>query len=293
MSSVRLAPGDPAFPARLLQIPSPPVQVWVRGDPGRLPSSSTPSIAIVGSRAATRDGLQTARTLAGDLASAGFVIVSGLARGIDGAAHQAALDAHGCTIAVLGSGLDVVYPPEHAGLASRIAETGAVVSEYAPAFPPLPGAFPRRNRLISGLADAVIIVEAPEKSGTLITASAALDQGKDVLVVPGRVPGARNRGGHLLIRDGARLVETADDVLADLGWLRRPPGAAQGAAPSQELDDPREFPLGEEFSVDEVCARSGETPAAVLSRLLKLEIGGSIQRIGSGRFVRLRGRVLT
>jgi DNA processing protein len=290
MACLRLLPQNPLFPPRLSTIPSPPLQLWVRGDPGRLPAPSTPALAVVGSRAATRDGLQVARHLAADLAAAGVVIVSGLARGIDAAAHQAALDAGGCTVAVLGSGIDVIYPPEHSGLAREIAATGAIVSEYEPTLRPFPGAFPRRNRLISGLADAVIVVEAPEKSGALITASAALDQGKDVLVVPGRVPGSRNRGGHLLIRDGARLVESADDVIADLGWTL---GFPSGSEVASEPDNARDFPIGEEFSVDDVCARTGEPASTVLSRLLQLEIGGSIQRIGSARFVRLRGRVLT
>jgi DNA processing protein len=212
------------------------------------------------------------------------VIVSGLARGIDAAAHQATLDAGGRTIAVLGSGLDQLYPREHTDLAHRIAVSGAVVSEYPPDTPPQPGLFPRRNRLVSGLADAVLVVEAPEKSGALITASAALDQGKDVLVMPGRVAGGRNRGGHLLIRDGAKIVETPDDILQEMGWTASVAGPRPGADTAAE-------PV--EFTVDDIVSATGESTPVVLARLLQLELSGQIQRIGSARFLRVQGRVLT
>jgi DNA processing protein len=271
--------GDAAYPTQLAAIPAAPAIIWVRGDVGRLPDSSTHAIAVVGSRSASRDGRELAAEIAGDLARAGVTIVSGLARGIDGAAHAAALDASGITIAVLGSGLDRVYPPEHVALAARIAETGAVVSEFAPDVPPHAGFFPRRNRIISGLCQAVVVVEAPEKSGALITASAALDQGREVMVVPGRVAGGRNRGGHLLIRDGAKLVESAVDILEEMGW---------GSMPAR----PQGSPELVEFTVDDLAAQTGAEPAVLLARLLELELAGEIQRIGSGRFVRTRGRVL-
>ena len=284
MSHLCITFGEPLFPARLGSIPSPPEQLWVLGRAERLPDWSTRSIAIVGSRAASRDGLDNARRVAEGLARAGVVVVSGLARGIDSVAHRAALDAKGCTIAVLGSGLDRLYPPEHEALADDIAATGAVVSEYPPSTVPQSWLFPRRNRLVSGLADAVVVVEAPEKSGALITASAALEQGKDVMVLPGRIAGHRNRGGHLLIRDGAKLVESADDILLEMGWdVERPP---IGLGPAESLESV-------EFTVDDVARETGEATADVLARLLQLELAGEIQRVGSARFLRVRSRMLT
>ena len=284
MSHLCVTLGESLFPSRLGSIPSPPERLWVLGHPQRLPEWSTRSIAVVGSRAASRDGLDNARRVAEGLARAGVVVVSGLARGIDSVAHRATLDAGGCTIAVLGSGLDRLYPPEHEALADEIAATGAVVSEYPPATMPQSWLFPRRNRLVSGLADAVVVVEAPEKSGALITASAALEQGKDVMVLPGRIAGHRNRGGHLLIRDGAKLVECADDILLEMGWdADRPP---IGLGPAESLESV-------EFTVDDVARETGEPTAAVLARLLQLELAGEIQRIGSARFLRVRSRMLT
>jgi DNA processing protein len=275
--------GAAGFPVRLTCIPDPPDRLWVRGDVRHLPAIDEPSIAVVGCRAATRDGLESARQIADGLARAGVVVVSGLARGIDAAAHVAALDARGRSVAVLGSGLRRLYPPEHQSLAERMLASGAVVSEYEPATPPHPGLFPRRNRLVSGLADAVVVVEAPEKSGALITAGMALDQGKDVMVVPGRVAGGRNRGGHLLIRDGAKLVETADDILLEMGWTSgRGPASALGESP--ELT---------EFTVDDVVRTTGEPAQTVLARLLQQEVAGEIRRIGSARFLRVRARMLT
>ena len=283
MTSLYLAAGAPRFPARLAHIPSPPTGLWVAGQAEHLPSPAARAVAVVGSRAASRDGLDNARRIAGALASAGVVVISGLARGIDAAAHQATLDAGGRTVAVLGSGLARPYPPEHAALAERIAATGAVVSEFAPETPPRAWTFPLRNRLIAGLADVVVVVEAPERSGALITASAALDQGREVLVVPGRVGGGRNRGGHRLIRDGAKLIESADDIFDDMGWT------GLGARPRG--DDPGSAPV--EFTIDELAAQTGEPAAVVLARLLQLELDGVVQRIGSARFLRVRDRVLT
>lgn len=284
MSYLCLTAAQRTLPARLVGIPSPPSHLWILGDAGRLPVWDTPSLAIVGSRAATRDGLDNTRRVADALARLGVVIVSGLARGIDAAAHQATLDAGGCTIAVLGSGLDQLYPREHTDLAHRIAVGGTVVSEYSPDTPPQPGLFPRRNRLVSGLADAVLVIEAPEKSGALITASAALEQGKDVLVMPGRVAGGRNRGGHLLIRDGAKIVETPDDILQEMGWAATVTGPGPGIDASAE-------PV--EFTVDDIVSATGEPTHVVLARLLQLELAGQIQRVGSARFLRVQRRVLT
>jgi len=278
MITLRL--GATAFPARLAQIHDPPATLWLRGDPAVL---DRPAVALVGSRAATRDGLALAAEMAFDLARTGLVVVSGLARGIDSAAHAATLDAGGTTVAVLGTGVDSIYPPEHRALADRIAACGAIVSEFSPGTPARAFHFPRRNRIISGLSLAVVVVEAPERSGALITAREALDQGRDVMVVPGRVPGGRNRGGHALIRDGATLVESASDVLSALGCA--PPAARRGPQSDSV-----------EFTVDDIAAEMGLTAGEALARLLEWELTGEIQRIGSGRFLRsprAKGRVLT
>ncbi len=213
MDLLYLDPSAPDYPARLRDIPDPPDRLWVRGD---LRALARTSVAIVGSRRASPGSLDIAHRLASDLAGIGLTIVSGLARGCDGAAHRGALDAGGTTIAVLGSGTDVIYPPEHDALAEEIARQGAILSEFPPGAPPLPNHFRQRNRLISGLAHGVIVIEANDKSGSLITAGCALAQGREVMVVPGTVLAGRNRGGHQLIRDGAALVENAEDVLAVL-----------------------------------------------------------------------------
>jgi DNA processing protein len=222
-----------------------------------------------------------AKKLSTDLSAAGLVIVSGLARGVDSAAHVAAVAAGGATVGVLGCGIDRIYPSEHRDLAREMEQAGAVVSEFPPGVPPLPHHFPMRNRIISGLSAAVVVVEAPEKSGALITASAAAEHGRDVLVVPGPAVGGRNRGGHLLIRDGAKVVECADDILQELG-------SQQGGAASRQLVlDLGRLPETTDFTVDEVAEQCGEPPNVVLARLLELELSGRIQRIGGGRFVRV------
>ena len=210
---------DPAYPPLLAAIIDPPPVLWIRG---LLSAFEPPAVAIVGSRAGSSYALAVAERLAADLTARGVVVVSGLARGVDSAAHRGALTA-GATIAVLGSGPDVVYPKEHDNLAHEIAATGLVLSELAPGTPPQPHFFPMRNRIISGLSRAVVIVEAGERSGSLITARSALEQGRDVLAVPGSILSARNRGGHALLRDGAKIVESADDILEELGF---PPGAS-------------------------------------------------------------------
>lgn len=268
---------DPRFPALLASIPDPPPIVWIRGEPATL---GAPAIAIVGSRTATPHGLSLAAKLSADLASAGFVIVSGLARGVDSAAHAAALSVGGKTIGVLGCGIDRIYPAEHRDLAQNMEHAGAVVSEYPPGVPPLPHHFPLRNRIISGLSAAVVVVEAPEKSGALITAATALEQGRDVMAVPGPTTGGRNRGGHLLIRDGAKVVESADDILQELGTV-----LCQTARPI--VADVSNLPQLPDFTVDEVAEHTGELPSVVLARLLDLELAGRIQRIRGGRFVRV------
>ncbi len=244
-----------------------------------------PAVAVVGARAASRGGMAIAAAIAGDLARAGVVVVSGLARGIDSAAHIAALDAGGKTIAVLGTGIDVVYPAEHRELTERIARSGLLLTEFWPGAAPEVFHFPRRNRLISGLSRGVVVVEAAEQSGSLITARLAADQGREVMVVPGPVLGGRNRGAHALIRDGAKLVESAVDILQELGL--------ESAA---ELSLRCRSPEGKggesvEFTVDDI-ARQLELPAGeALARLLEWELTGEIRRIGSGRFVRSQSKV--
>jgi DNA processing protein len=280
---------NPAYPAALAAILDPPAMLWTRGS---LDALTAPTVAIVGSRAASPYALSVAGTLAADLASRGVAIVSGLARGVDSAAHRGALDADGVTIAVLGSGLDVIYPAEHAGLARDIARRGVVMSELAPGTPPLPWCFPLRNRIISGLSRAVVVIEASEKSGSLITARCALEQGRDVLAVPGNVLSGRNRGAHALLKDGAKVVESADDILEELGMCAdaRPStrsGRATVSDPILECLTP-----GEPIDLDEIAERSGLTPARLLPRLMELELRGAIARVGGGRFVRVDRNVL-
>jgi DNA processing protein len=268
--------GQPEYPPLLSAIADPPPILWARGD---IAACRHPTIAIVGSRAATPYALTMARQLATDLASAGLTIVSGLARGVDSAAHRAVVGVKGRTIGVLGSGVDVIYPPEAKDLAREMEAAGAIVSEFPAGTPPLPHHFPMRNRIISGLSAAVVVIEASEKSGALITASAAAEQGRDVMVLPGQAIAGRNRGGHLLIRDGAKVVETANDVLEELagaGGFARSAAAAASPLP-QDVD----------FTVDDVAARTGEPTNVVLARLLELELAGQIQRIDGGRFVRV------
>lgn len=272
---------DPRYPPLLAATPDPPVLLWLRGD---VTAIAQPSIALVGSRAATPYGLAMAGRLAGDLAAAGAVIVSGLARGVDSSAHAAALAAGGRTVGVLGCGVDRIYPAEHKDLAGRVEQSGAIVSEFPAGVPPLPHHFPLRNRIISGLSAAVVVVEASGKSGALITAAAALDQGRAVMVVPGPVTGGRNRGGHLLLRDGAIMVESADDVLQEVGCVSGTlPSQGHVAAPPAAGS----LPDAAHFTVDDVAAQTGEPLQVVLARLLALELSGRIQRTGGGRFVRV------
>jgi DNA processing protein len=282
---------DPSYPIALTTIADPPPVLWTRGHANVL---SAPSVAIVGSRAASPYGLAVAEQLAADLAAAGLVIVSGLARGVDSAAHRGALAAGGLTVAVLGSGVDVIYPAEHAALAASIGATGAVVSELIPGTRPHPRFFPLRNRIISGLSRAVVVIEAGEKSGSLITARCALDQGRDVLAVPGNVLSGRNRGAHGLLRDGAKIVESADDILEELGMRREAPagGAALDAGSRPDpvpIADPVLSCLeaGEACDLDEISERSGLTPPRLLPRLFELELAGKVRRVGGGRFVRI------
>jgi DNA processing protein len=218
-------------------------------------------------------------------------IVSGLARGVDSAAHRGALAAGGVTVAVLGSGVDVIYPAEHAALAKSIDATGAVISELVPGTRPHARFFPLRNRIISGLSRAVVVIEAGEKSGSLITARCALDQGRDVLAVPGNVLSGRSRGAHALLRDGAKIVESADDILEELGMRPRVDGVAPSVAEagSGRQGDPVLDCLvpGEAFDLDEISERSGLKTPRLLPRLFELELQGMVRRVGGGRFERI------
>lgn len=288
--------GSASYPIALTTIADPPPLLWKRGTLpaglGRLEDASTdtPAVAIVGARAASQYALSVAARLAADLAANGVIIVSGLARGVDSAAHRGALASRGQTIAVLGSGVDVMYPPEHAPLANEIQRSGAVLSELVPGTPPLPRFFPQRNRIISGLSHAVVVIEAGDRSGALVTARCALEQGREVLAVPGNVLTGRNRGGHGLLRDGAKIVESADDILEELGL-----GAARrtsGADPHRTVDRQDDQLLealtpGEPADLDEIAERTGQPSARLLTRLFELEMNGLVQRVAGGRFVRV------
>jgi DNA processing protein len=274
-----------SYPARLREIADPPPVLWVSGQPEAL---ADPIVSIVGSRVGSPYALSVAERLAGDLAVRGITIASGLARGVDSAAHRGALAAGGLTVGVLGCGADIVYPPEHATLASEIAERGAVTSELVPGTVPRPVFFPRRNRIISGLARAVIVIEAGEKSGSLITARCALEQGRDVLAVPGNVLSGRNRGGHALLKDGARLVETVEDVLEELGLSAAQGSRASTGAPAGPTDSVLASMMpGEPVDLEQISGRSGLSVAELLPRLLELELVGGLRREPGGRFVRV------
>ncbi|HEY3093159.1 MAG TPA: DNA-processing protein DprA [Vicinamibacterales bacterium] len=282
-----IAWNEPAFPAALLTLTDLPPALWYRG---QLDALTAPAVAIVGSRAASPVAIETATRIATDLASRGVTVVSGLARGVDSAAHRGALQT-GRTAAVLGSGFDHMYPAEHGPLAAQIADSGVVISEYPPATPPLPFFFPMRNRLISGLSRAVVVIEANEKSGSLITAACALEQGREVMAVPGNVLSGRNRGAHALIRDGAKIVECADDIVEEL-WApavsEHPRESALSSAWSAVSADPivSRMQAGEAYDVDGLAALSGLENVRLLSRLLDLELQGRIRRVGGGRFMR-------
>jgi DNA processing protein len=282
-----IAWNEPAFPAALLTLSDLPPALWYRG---RLDALNAPAVAIVGSRAASPVAIETATRIATDLASRGVTVVSGLARGVDSAAHRGALQT-GRTAAVLGSGFDHMYPAEHAPLAAQIAADGVVISEYPPATPPLPLFFPMRNRLISGLSRAVVVIEANEKSGSLITAACALEQGRDVMAVPGNVLSGRNRGAHALIRDGAKIVECADDIVEEL-WGPAVQDQSRATAVSSGSTAVSADPIvsrmqaGEAYDVDGLAELSGLENVRLLSRLIDLELQGRVRRVGGGRFMR-------
>ena len=307
-----LVRADAEYPARLREIPDAPETLHVRG---RLLEEDALAVSIVGSRRATFYGLDVAELLAADLAARGVTIVSGLARGIDAAAHRGALRVGGRTIAVLGSGPDVVYPPEHRRLADEIAERGAVVSQFAPGTPPLPQNFPLRNQVIAAMSLAVVVVEAAERSGSLITARLAAELGREVLAVPGRITAAESRGANRLLQDGAHVAMGWEDVAAVLPerWKTRLKederhgtaggaavagrGAAEGepsgyekavtAATAQPVASRVLALLGEDpVDIDLVIERSGLGAGRVSAALLDLELQGRVRQIEGKRFVR-------
>ena len=278
---------DARFPTMLAAITDGPAALWFQGD---LSVLDRPAVAIVGSRAATPVALATAGRLGADLAALGITVVSGLARGVDSAAHRGALQT-GSTIAVLGSGLDCIYPEEHKPLAREIAARGLVVSEYPLGTPPQKRHFPMRNRVISGLSRAVVIIEAAEDSGSLITAACALEQGREVMAVPGNVLSGRNRGGHALIRDGAKIVECVDDIVEDLGigiGTSATPEASSNRCAQARSADPvlTRMEPGQPYDLDALAFHSGLEIGRLLPRLLELELAGFIRRTEGGRFVR-------
>lgn len=274
------------YPAWLRMVPDPPPVLWVRGGLSVLEQTS---VAIVGSRSASQYARQVARTLAAGLADAGIVVTSGMARGVDGAAHEASLAAGGRTIAVFGTGVDVVYPAEHAALAQRIAASGLLVSELPLGTQPLPWHFPRRNRIISGLSRAVVVVEASEKSGSLITAKMALEQGREVMAVPGSVLYGRNSGAHALIKDGAMPVETAADILEALG-LDRKALRGGGAGPEGPVESALYEAGALGIAVEELGIATARDAARLAGDLTRLELDGKVERLAGGRYVWVGGK---
>jgi len=288
-----LTPADPRYPHALLQIADPPALLFVVG---RLEMLSRPMLAVVGSRNATADGAGNARSFSHSLSQAGWTIVSGMALGIDAAAHDGALlGGHG-TVAVLGTGVDIIYPSRHRQLAARIIEDGALVSEFALGTAPVAGLFPRRNRLIAGMAQGVLVVEAALKSGSLITARLAADFGRDVFAIPGSIHSPVSRGCHALIRQGAALVESAQDVLSLYPPLSAEPAAdstsvATDAQDAATPDDPvlarTLMAIGHAPVLPDVLAdHLGLPPGEVSAHLVMLELAGLLERRGDGRVVR-------
>jgi DNA processing protein len=283
-----LAWSDPAYPARLREIADPPLTLAVRGTL----LDDEPTVAIVGTRRASEYGRRIAGDLADGLARAGITVVSGLAAGIDGAAHRAALAAGGRTIAVLGTGIDVVYPSWHAELAGAVAKSGALVTEFACGAEPLPYHFPRRNRIISGLSLGTIVVEAAEQSGSLITAAFALEQNRQVFAVPGPVGVVRHHGPHRLIQQGAKLVTKVEDVVEEIAPQLLSRLAARRAADQSanvSADERRVLEvLGPDGRhIDELIRALGVAPATALETLLALELRGIVRQLPGKRFSRL------
>jgi DNA processing protein len=283
-----LALDDPGYPQALYAIGDTPPVLFALGDVAIL---ERPAVAIVGSRRATPQGLEDARAFARALAAAGVCVVSGLAQGIDAAAHEGALGERGSTIAVVGTGLDRVYPAVNRKLAHAIAERGLVLSEFVPGTPPLKWHFPRRNRLISGLARGVLVVEAGVSSGSLITARLAGEQGREVMAIPGSIHSPLAKGCHRLIREGAKLVETVDDVLAEIGLARRGAGARDTPGILRATPDAAQVELLDAMGVapvdvDRLVRRTGWPVATIAATLTALEIDGHVTAMPGGQWQR-------
>jgi DNA processing protein len=271
---------DATYPRMLLEIPDPPTVLYIRG---RVELLNRPALAIVGSRNATPQGCQTAQSFAHALAEGGLTIVSGLALGIDAAAHRGALGSAASTVAVIGTGADRIYPARNRELALNIAEHGAIVSEFPLGTPAAAANFPRRNRLISGLARGVLVVEAAPQSGSLITARQAGEQGREVFAIPGSIHSPLSRGCHQLIKQGAKLVETATDILDELGWQ-----PVSSAPPEENDGDPVLDALGHAICDLDTLARRVDWPTdRLLTRLLELELSGELASLPGNRYQRL------
>lgn len=285
--------GQANYSPHLAASAMPPPLIFVDGDPFCL---SLPQIAVVGSRQASPQGMDIAYEFAHTLANHDLAVTSGLARGIDGAAHRGALAGGGRTIAVLGCAIDHIYPRQHRGLADQVRDSGALVSEFPFGVAPLPANFPRRNRIISGLAVGTLVVEAALRSGSLSTALHALEQGREVFAVPGSIRSPLTKGCHALIKQGAKLVEDIADILDELPELQlrsliRPAVLPSGIADvHSEQGDPRFLRAcgWDSFTADDIVSRSGLTVQEVSSMLLKLELAGIIQVQGTGSYLRIR-----
>ena len=281
------------YPPLLAACSAPPALLFIDGAPKSL---SDLQLAVVGSRQATPNGMDIARNLSQALAALGVVVTSGLARGIDGAAHRGALAGCGKTVAVLGCSIDYIYPRQHRNLAAEIAKSGALISEFPFGVAPLPANFPRRNRIISGLAAGTLVVEAALRSGSLSTAIHALEQGREVFAVPGSILNPLTKGPHSLIKQGAKLVEDISDIVEEVPQLRTHLASRQKSSSPRDSGDPSEradpqFLLAcgwDLFTADDIVLRSRLTVQEVSSMLLKLELAGVIQVHGTGRFLRIR-----
>jgi len=279
---VTLADSD--YPKLLLEIPDPPPLLYLKG---RRDLLGAPCLAVVGSRNATPQGLKNAEHFSAALSDAGLTIVSGLALGIDAAAHEGGLQGRAGSIAVVGTGLDIVYPARNRDLAHRLAAGGAILSEFPLGTPGMAGNFPRRNRLISGLSAGCLVVEAALASGSLITARLAGEQGRDVFAIPGSIHSPLSKGCHQLIKQGAKLVDAAEDILQELGMtlISASPATTVADAPDDDLMTSLGF---DPVSFDELCARSGMPADQLSARLLELEVAGLVSALAGGRYQRLR-----
>lgn len=282
---------DSLYPSLLKEIHDPPMVLYVKGKD--IPVNKT-FVAVVGSRNATHYGLKTAENIGMGLARRGAGVVSGLARGIDAASHTGCLRGRGFTIAVMGTGIDRVYPAPNRKLLNQITESGAVVSEFPIGSPPEPRNFPIRNRIISGLAKGVVVVEATRKSGSLITASLALEQGREVFAVPGSVESFKSTGTHYLIKQGARLIENSDDILDELGFIRppvqtgAPSGEGSGTPPEMDDSERKVYEIVSDYPmhIDEIVRLGDMDPGSALGTLMRMELKGIIRQLPGKMFVR-------